>query len=41
MKAGGASGNTLALIITGTGNRTADSFDGGWGPILHIEYQTG
>jgi hypothetical protein len=38
---GWASGNALALIITGTGTRTADSVEGGWGPILHIEYQTG
>ena len=36
---GWASGNALALIITGTGTRTADSFEGGWAPSLHVEYQ--
>lgn len=37
---GWASGNALVLIVTGTGRRTADSFDGGWAPVLHIEYST-
>lgn len=36
---GWTSGKALALIITGTGKRTADSYNGGWGPILHVEYQ--
>ncbi len=36
---GWAPGQALALIITGAGRRTADSFDGGFGPILHIEYR--
>ena len=34
-------GNALVLIITGTGERDAISFDGGGrreGPMLHIEY---
>ncbi|MBN1669962.1 MAG: VCBS repeat-containing protein [Kiritimatiellae bacterium] len=35
---GWASGNSLIIIVTGSGKRVADSFDGGWGPQLHIEY---
>ena len=37
---GWASGNALALIVTGTGHRSAQSFDGssGQAPLLHIEY---
>ncbi len=40
---GWASGNSLALIITGTGKRVAESFDGdqAGAPILHIEYTSG
>lgn len=38
---GWISGNALVLIITGTGKRTADSFEGGWGPVLHVEYLVG
>ncbi len=39
---GWASGNALALIITGTGHRTAESFEGlpGGAALLHIEYNT-
>jgi hypothetical protein len=35
-----ASGNALAVIITGTGKRVADAYDGepGKAPLLHIEY---
>jgi hypothetical protein len=33
-----ASGNALALLITGTGRRTAESFDGTAAPVLHLEY---
>ncbi len=36
-----ATGNALVIIITGTGTRTAESFNGTAPPILHIEYQTG
>jgi len=40
---GWASGNSLALIITGTGHRTAKSFDGdrAGAPLLHIELGAG
>jgi hypothetical protein len=36
---GWASGNALMVIITGSGNRTADSFEGGAAPILRVKYQ--
>ena len=38
---GWASGNALALIITGSGHRTATSFDGGAAKaaLLHVEYR--
>ena len=39
-RSGWASGNALALIITGTGRRTAESFNGTRAPVLHIEYVT-
>ena len=37
---GWAAGNSLAMIITGTGHRTAASYDGNTSgaPLLHIEY---
>ncbi len=35
---GWTSGNAMAFIITGTGARTADSVNGGWAPMLHIEW---
>jgi PKD repeat protein len=40
---GWASGNALALIVTGTGHRTAYSWDGkaAGAPLLHVEYTTG
>ena len=40
---GWASGNALAIIITGTGRRTATAWDGGAAnaPLLHVEYTTG
>jgi hypothetical protein len=37
---GWVSGNAVVVIITGTGTRTAESFNGATPPILHIEYQT-
>jgi hypothetical protein len=36
---GWASGDALAIIVTGTGRRTAEAFDGTAAPILHIEYR--
>ncbi|NLX97378.1 MAG: cadherin-like domain-containing protein, partial [Rhodopirellula sp.] len=40
---GWAAGNSLALIVTGTGTRTAESFDGlpSAAPLLHVEYLPG
>jgi hypothetical protein len=37
---GWASGNALALIVTGSGHRVADSFNGSstGAPLLHVEY---
>jgi hypothetical protein len=39
-RSGWSSGNSLAVIITGSGERTAESFDGdeSGAPLLHIEY---
>ncbi len=34
-----SSGNAVALIVTGSGKRVAESYDGGAAPILHLEYQ--
>ena len=36
---GWASGNAIVLIVTGTGERVAESFDGSFAPVLHIEYK--
>jgi hypothetical protein len=38
-RSGWRSGNSLALIVTGAGRRTAESFDGdaGGAPLLHVE----
>ncbi len=40
---GWASGNALAIIITGTGKRVAEAYNGvpGAAPLLHIEYTSG
>jgi hypothetical protein len=38
---GWSSGNALVLVITGSGTRVAESFEGGFPPVLHIEYATG
>jgi hypothetical protein len=37
---GWASGNSLVIIVTGTGHRTAESFEGSAAkaPLLHVEY---
>jgi hypothetical protein len=39
---GWTSGNSLAIIITGSGQRTAESFNGdaAGAPVLHVEYTT-
>jgi hypothetical protein len=37
---GWSSGNALALIITGSGRRVAEAFEGARAPILHIEFTT-
>jgi len=37
-RSGWAPGNALAVIITGTGKRTAEAFDGTFAPILHVTY---
>jgi hypothetical protein len=37
---GWVSGNALALIVSGTGRRTAESSNGTYAPILHLEFQT-
>ena len=36
-------GNSLSIIITGTGERTADSYDGSpsTAPLLHVDFSTG
>jgi len=38
---GWASGNSLVIIVTGTGERTAESYDGNQAgaPLLHVEHQ--
>ena len=40
---GWTSGNALAIIITGTGKRSAMSYDGDpdSAPLLHVDYSTG
>lgn len=35
---GWASGNAVAFIVTGTGRRTAESFEGGIPPVLDVEF---
>jgi hypothetical protein len=39
-RSGWSSGNAVVLVITGTGRRCAESFDGTFAPVLHIEYAT-
>ena len=36
---GWTSGNALAILITGSGRRTAESFEGGFPPRLHVEFR--
>jgi hypothetical protein len=35
------SGNALVLVVTGSGKRAAESFEGGSPPVLEISYRTG
>jgi hypothetical protein len=35
---GWAANNSLVIIITGTGERVAESYDGSAAPVLHVEY---
>ena len=37
-RGGWASGNAMVFIVTGTGVRAAESFNGTFAPVLHIEY---
>jgi hypothetical protein len=37
---GWASGNALSVIVTGTGRRAAESFEGGAPPVLRVTYGT-
>ncbi|MDP9301198.1 MAG: metallophosphoesterase, partial [Actinomycetota bacterium] len=37
-RAGWTSGNSMVFIITGTGVRTAESFEGLFAPVLHVTY---
>ena len=37
-RAGWGSGNAMVFIITGTGVRTAESFNGTFAPVLHVDY---
>jgi Bacterial Ig domain len=36
---GWSAGGALALIVTGSGSRVAESFEGTFAPVLHIEYR--
>jgi len=37
-RGGWASGDAMAFIITGTGVRTAEAFDGLFAPVLHVQF---
>jgi hypothetical protein len=37
-RGGWSQGQAIALIITGTGKRTAEAVDGTAAPILHVEF---
>ncbi len=42
-RSGWSSGNSLVIIITGTGTRVAEAYDGvpAGAPLLHVEYRSG
>ena len=35
---GWSAGNALAVLVTGTGRRTPESFEGGAPPVLHVSF---
>jgi hypothetical protein len=37
-RSGWSPGNAMMVIIGGSGRRTAESFEGGAPPVLHIDY---
>jgi hypothetical protein len=37
-RTGWASGNSMVFIVTGTGVRTAESFEGLFAPVLHVTF---
>jgi hypothetical protein len=39
-RTGWSSGNAMVLVITGSGKRAAESFNGNTAPVLHVEYGT-
>jgi hypothetical protein len=41
LRPGWANGNAVALILTGSGQRVADSTEGAFAPVLHVVYSTG
>jgi Bacterial Ig domain len=40
-RAGWSSGRAMVLVISGSGTRVAESFEGTFAPVLHIEYTAG
>jgi hypothetical protein len=38
---GWTSGQAVVLVVSGSGTRVAEAFDGTFAPVLHIEYTTG
>jgi hypothetical protein len=41
LRPGWVNGNAMALVITGSGQRVADSLEGAFAPVLHLVYSTG
>jgi len=41
LRPGWTNGNAMAFIITGSGQRVADSLEGSFAPVLHVVYTTG
>jgi len=40
-RAGWSGGGALVLVVTGSGARVAEAFEGTFAPVLHIEYTAG